>query len=900
MTSKATKILLDSKLGRLEYVPNFISPSLCAALDSSISWQQDIFRIYGREIPLPRLTAWYGDPDATYRYSGITNRPRPWIPLLLDLKQKLEQATGGAFNSVLLNRYADGSQHQGYHTDNEAELGDCPLIASLSFGATRRFAVKQIKAFAAAIVLNLPVSQCIQRNQQRSDRQGPFDYIERQARQLEKSLGKLEREGFRNIFQYDSVEAIDALTVVKQRLWTNRRDDHGPFDVIGDVHGCYDELTALLLKLGCQQRVEGVQPYEYAHPQGRLIVFLGDLADRGPQILNCLFLVMVMVRSGQALCVPGNHEIKLLRYLNGKQVKLTHGLAETVRELEQATPEFVQELREFLRSLVSHYVLDDGRLVVAHAGLSEELQGRTSGAVRAFALYGQTTGESDEYGLPIRYPWAMDYRGKAVVVYGHTPVPEAEWINHTICIDTGCVYGGKLTALRWPERELVSVNALLQYFAPIRPFGDVSPAKDGLSGQQRVDATLHLQDFVGKQIIETQLHGRLSIQEEEASVALEAISRYAVDPRWLIYLPPTMSPSETSEHADYLEHPREALRYFATRGVKTVVCQEKHMGSRTLLVICRDAAAAKQRFGITNGEIGKLYSRRGRPLLSDPAMEQELLAKISATIERSGLWNQLNSDWLLLDCELLPWSFKAEPLIKRQYAATAHAGNAMLTAAIQSLSQQRGRHAELEQLHVKLQNRLDCITSYQDVYGRYSWEVKSVGDLKLAAFHLLASEAAVHSQQSHAWHQAHLDLLAQYNPDLFKPTSSIQLDPNDSADLDRACQWWEQLTAAGGEGMVIKPLNFLHWHGKRIIQPALKVRGREYLRLFYGPEYTIHQHLERLRKRSVASKRSLALRETALGLEALERFVRRAPLRRVHQCVFAILALESAELDPRL
>ena len=145
MTSKATKILLDSKLGRLEYVPNFISPSLCAALDSSISWQQDIFRIYGREIPLPRLTAWYGDPDATYRYSGITNRPRPWIPLLLDLKQKLEQATGGAFNSVLLNRYADGSQHQGYHTDNEAELGDCPLIASLSFGATRRFAVKQIK-----------------------------------------------------------------------------------------------------------------------------------------------------------------------------------------------------------------------------------------------------------------------------------------------------------------------------------------------------------------------------------------------------------------------------------------------------------------------------------------------------------------------------------------------------------------------------------------------------------------------------------------------------------------------------------------------------------------------------------------------------------------------------------
>ena len=231
------------------------------------------------------------------------------------------------------------------------------------------------------------------------------------------------------------------------------------------MHGCFDELTALLTELGYTVEGHAVTP-----PDGRKAVFLGDLGDRGPRTPDVLRLVMGMTSAGTALCVPGNHDVKLLRKLRGKDVQITHGLAETLAQLEAKPPEFVGEVKTFLDSLVSHYVLDGGKLVVAHAGMKAEMAGRGSGRVREFALYGETTGETDEFGLPIRYNWAAEYRGPATVVYGHTPIPAPEWLNHTINIDTGCVFGGKLTALRWPERELISVPARETYSEPARPF----------------------------------------------------------------------------------------------------------------------------------------------------------------------------------------------------------------------------------------------------------------------------------------------------------------------------------------------------------------------------------------------------------------------------------------------
>ena len=295
---------------------------------------------------------------------------------------------------------------------------------------------RQYHCLPVAIVFDLPERTCHNRNSRRPDRDFGPHVIRRQSRDLRQSLRSLRREGFRHIFVLNLPEEVEAAEIERQPLWNNCKHEHGPFDVIGDVHGCFDELRALLDKLGylveeCAEPSNG-HGYAVRHPEGRKAILVGDLVDRGPKIPAVLRLAMSLVESGAGLCVPGNHETKLLRKLRGRNVQITHGLAASLNQLEREPPEFAGQVASFIDGLVSHYVLDDGRLVVAHDGLKEELQGRGSGQVREFALYGETTGETDEYGLPIRYNWAADYRGKALVVYGHTPVPEPEWLNGTM------------------------------------------------------------------------------------------------------------------------------------------------------------------------------------------------------------------------------------------------------------------------------------------------------------------------------------------------------------------------------------------------------------------------------------------------------------------------------------
>lgn len=247
--------------------------------------------------------------------------------------------------------------------------------------------------------------------------------------------------------------------------------ERGPFDIVGDVHGCFDELAELLGRLGYGVEPEpgGGPGWLVRPPEGRKLVFVGDLVDRGPRIPDVLRLAMGMAAAGTALCVPGNHDDKLMRKLQGHNVQIKHGLEQSLEQLEEEPFSFHAAVRRFFERLPSHYVLDGGRLVVAHAGLKEEYHGHTWERVRQFALYGDTSGGRDEYGLPVRYNWGARYRGEAAVVYGHTPILTAQWQNNTIDIDTGCVFGNTLTALRWPERELVSVAARKRYSEPSRP-----------------------------------------------------------------------------------------------------------------------------------------------------------------------------------------------------------------------------------------------------------------------------------------------------------------------------------------------------------------------------------------------------------------------------------------------
>jgi protein phosphatase len=748
-----------------------------------------------------------------------------------------------------------------------------------------------------AIVFDLPERLCQERNRSRPDRDFGPHVIRQQLHQLRRSLRGLEREGFRHVFVLSSPDDVQAATVVRQPLWNNRKHEHGPFDVIGDVHGCLDELVALLRELGYEVSDAVGGGLAGRHPAGRKAVFVGDLVDRGPNTPGVLRLVMNMTAEGTALCVPGNHDTKLMRKLRGRDVRITHGLAESLEQLDREPPEFKEEVAAFIDKLVSHYVLDEGRLVVAHAGLREEMHGRGSGKVRDFALFGETTGETDEYGLPVRANWAAEYRGRAMVVYGHTPVLQPDWVNRTINIDTGCVFGGRLTALRYPERELVSVPAARMYYAPAKPLAPEAGAP--VPAPRSHEDLLDIGDVTGKRVVTTRLHHTVTIREENAAAALEVMSRFAINPKWLIYLPPTMSPSETTREPGLLEHPREAFEYYRSRGVPRVMLQEKHMGSRAVLVVCRDESVVRRRFGIAGDGIGACWTRTGRRFLAD-ALEAPLLALVQRAVERAGLWRELDTDWLCLDAELMPWSVKAQELVRQQYAAVGAAGRAGLSSTIAALERTVERGIDVSALLERQRERLTMVDAYADAYRRYCWPVASVSDLRLAPFHLLATEGSVHVDKPHAWHMETLARLVDAETPVLMATPFTTIDVTDTGDEARGVQWWQTVTERGGEGLVMKPYDFVGRGRRGLVQPALKCRGLDYLRLIYGPEYTAPDNLERLRARGVSVKRSLALREFALGVEALERFVRGEPLYRTHECVFGILALESEPVDSRL
>ena len=750
-----------------------------------------------------------------------------------------------------------------------------------------------------AIVLDLPRSTLEARHAARPDRDFPASVIVRQMTELRRTLRGLGKEGFRHVWVLRSETEVNAAQVRRVPLHTNRRDLTGPFDFIGDVHGCLPELRELLTRLGYVPHGESPETEHFMHPQGRTAVFVGDLVDRGPDSVGVLRLVMKMVRAGAALCVPGNHDEKLKRALEGKAVRALHGLDATLAALEKEGEDFKREVKTFIERLVSHLVLDGGRVVVAHAGLPEQYQGRSSGRVRSFALYGDVDGSKDDLGLPVRRDWARTYKGAAQVIYGHTPVARPVWVNRTIDIDTGCAFGGHLTALRYPEQELVSVAAHAQYVVPPRPLAEAEAAEV---------AAFDLATFSQPGKIHTRTFGGILVKGGERMAAVELWSRFGIEPGWGVYLPPTMSPVETSSQPEYLEHPAEAWAYYRAQGVPEVICQEKHMGSRAVLVLARTGEAAQRVFGREGApdRTGRIYTRTGRAFFAGAVSgrngadwEALILARAHAAAEAAGLWDTLQSDWAVLDAEILPWSLKAGELLRGQYAAVGAAGNAVLPAAAAALAQAAERGLDVAALQTSTEERAAALHAYREAYRAYVRRVDGVDDVQIRPFHLLASAGGVHSDKDHLWHLNTLGTLADADPGLFGRTDYRVVALSDPAAVAGAEAWWHALTEAGGEGMVVKPLTFLDAEN-RSLQPAVKVRGREYLRIIYGPEYTRPDNLKRLRARALGAKRARALREFHLGLEGLARLAEGASTSNVQECVLGVLALESDPLDARL
>jgi protein phosphatase len=809
---------------------------------------------------------------------------------------------------------------------------------------------KQYYATPVAIVFNMPTEVLLNRAATRTDRHVAPAVVFKHRDQLRRTIRVLRKQGFRHVYILSGEEQVNAVEMSFPANRHNRKTLPGPFDIIGDIHGCYDELVELLVRLGYRKElltrpapanIEGLSaevicgemaPREvYIHPEGRVPVFLGDYVDRGPYPELVLELVMTMSTTTHpgtgfplAIALPGNHDLKMTKTLrvrskatlnrpaktmtaaealaSGKE--FPHGLKGTLEVLSRIDEVQVGRWIHWLEGLTSHLVLDGGRLVVAHAGLKEAMIGRSGGAVRSFALYGETTGEKTEEGLPVRVDWARDYRGEAVIAYGHYYCDTPRWENNTICVNTNCCMGGSLTALRYPEKELVSVKAHRKYWEGpvVQTEGPSGPSETPVKAPEAVPDLLDIEDLVEKRSVQTELAGAVRWKPGEAAAALEQISRSAVDPRWLVYLPPTMSPCETApEGVDLLERPLEAFEYFRSRGVEQVICEEKHMGSRMIAVVCKDDIASRRRF--TGDRLGVCYSRLGRPFFGDQAVEAEVVARVRAAIGNANLWNEFQTDWLVLDCELMPWSAKAVELLKGQYASTGISGLNFLADASETLLKAEFRGLPVRDLSGKVIERGKAVTAYREAYRAYCWSTVGVDDLKLAPFHIMAGEGEVYAKtKDHNWHMRTAeDLTCVDDSHLLMNTTRRTVKLDDEGSVNSAVDWWFEHTGKGGEGMVVKPLTFIPPRGEKgLVQPALKVRGREYLRIIYGPEYVLPENLPRLRSRGLWRKRALAIQEFALGLEGLTRFVDGRPLREVHECAFGVLALECEAIDPRL
>ncbi|WP_439032872.1 polynucleotide kinase-phosphatase [Gordonia terrae] len=758
---------------------------------------------------------------------------------------------------------------------------------------------KEEDVFAVAIVLDVPVAELLRRATDRDDIDEGV--VVRQHKLLRQHGKHLRREGFRFVHVLSDTAGIDAAEVVRTRLFNDRTDDHGPFDIVGDVHGCADELSDLLSALGWSliRNADGRAVAAHDHPDGRRAIFVGDLVDRGPDTPGVLRLVMSMVSAGQAMCVRGNHEEKLLRIVRERTARgaepkvLAHGLAETLSQLADEPEEFVTEVIAFLDGLVSHYVFDDGRLVVAHAGLAERYHGRTSGRVRNLAMYGETTGEKDRWGFPVRVEWARDYRGKAMVVYGHTPVPTAAWLNNTLCVDTGCVFGGRLTALRYPEAEIVDVAASVEHWPSERPLG-----YGGTTADARVRSTIRIDDVLGKRAVSNRFGPPITVREDHAAAALEVMSRFAVDPGWLRYLPPTMSPV-TGSADGLLEDPAAGFEFFRRSGVERVVCEEKHMGSRAILVLCDGESTATEVFGVP-GAAGALYTRTGRPFF-DPQDTASIIERARSAAR--SVFDSLGCRWIIFDAELLPWNIKGEGLIRSEFAGVAAAARPELDLLSAELAVAAGRGLDVTGPATATASRRGDIDAFTRAYLNHLEVGAGVSAARIAPFEVLAfggpDGSRTAEKLAHAWHLDVAEQLRAADPGLFVATAHRHVDLGDPAAIDDAARWWQDLTDAGGEGMVVKPAeNITRDRRGRMVAPGVKVRGREYLRIVYGPSYP--DDIARLRSRDLRHKRSMAMREYQLGREALARHTAGEPLWRVHEAVFAILALESEPVDSRL
>lgn len=741
-----------------------------------------------------------------------------------------------------------------------------------------------------AVVLNIPENVLLTRDELRDFPRGK-KRIKQQYQHFKWTLRSIKKEGFHRTYMLKEEELKD-LEISRQEN-PLLLDLGAGIDLIGDIHGCFEEFMELLQKLGYEENAEGY----FLHPEGRKILSLGDVMSRGSRSLETLQFFLRHVAEGYAYMIDSNHGWKIARWLDGRTVNLAHGDEKVEEEFaayanmygNEAADRLKEELKELLLSAKSHYVIrkNDVNVVVAtHAGIKDHYIGKQSKRISDFCRYGDSDG-LDDNGKPIRRDWTIHHKSSELIIWGHDPKPQPLLVNNTLNIDQGVVFGGRLTAYRYPERQFFSVEAKQDYAkVPDNPLKE---------WKLKRLAPPNIGKYLNGFSVLTEQHGETVIYKEGVLAALDDFSHFTLPLEDIVYLPPTMSPTPKPSRLDgYLEHPDEAFQYYQANGVTTMVVEKKHMGSRGILLLFKNNEAAKKYVG--RETLGAIYTRTGRAFFQKELGDQ-IIRKLNEDLTGKGYFERYNTDFVLLDAEILPWNLKAKELILNQYA---HVGEMALL----------DRSMLKEQLKKAIQNGRDVgdwirendkllgnAAVFNEVYQKYCWETEGMAGIQIAPFHTLAHSSETFFHQPHTWHMEKNREFSKIS-DLFVETEYRVVHDDES--MKAAIKWWEEMTEDGHEGFVVKPESFIARHKGKLLQPAIKVRGRKYLHIIYGIDYLQPENLSRLKKRNTSWKQRNALKEFSLGVEAVNRFVGGESLERWHECVLGILALEADPIDPRL
>lgn len=739
-----------------------------------------------------------------------------------------------------------------------------------------------------AIVLDLPERVLLDRDESRENPRGKRR-IKQQFQVFRDKKRSIKKEGFTSVYMLKETEGLE----IYKHSNPLEADIGQGIDLIGDIHGCFSEFLQLLTKLGYQENHEGL----YKHPEGRKIVSVGDVMSRGPESIKTMQFFEQHTKAGLAYMIDSNHGWKIARWLDGRDVVLSHGdekvEEEFVRyEKEKGSEEaskLKQQLKELLLNAPSHLVFKKNGvpvLVCAHAGIKDQFIGKDSESASDFCRYGDTGG-FDANGKPIRNDWTVSHANRLLIVWGHDPKPKPLMINNTINIDQGAVFGGELTAYRFPEREFTFIKAEQDYSGTNG--NPLIEWKKNRLNPPNIGKFLH-----GYSVLTEEL-GEIKVPQDVIKPAIDAVSHYTVPIEQLVYIPPTMSPTpEPSSLDGYLEHPKEAIEYYRSNGIQKMIAEKKHMGSRAILFLFKNEEAAEKHTGIPT--LGTIYTRTGKRFF-DKAREEKLVGQLNSELHHKNYFESHETDYVLFDAEIMPWNLKAKELISSQYAHVAE--NALLDRSflrdklISGLNLNNGLKDLLEEYEQKLENA----EIFNDVFQKYCWEVESLQAIQIAPFHVLAHSGEVFFDKPHAWHMEMNRQLAQ-GSDLFVETEFKMI--TDEASEQEVVEWWEAITENGHEGLIIKPEFYIPRRKGKLLQPAIKVRGRKYLSIIYGMDYLELKNLSRLKNRNTGKKQKLALKEFALGIEGLLRYRNGESLERVHECVLATLAMESDPVDPRL